>query len=108
MEKLKHLIFKGICVGSGKEYVGTLVMLDRSAIDSKPKKEIGIKSGECTFVCSESSIELVDEGAFLKAAKWDKLNEKIAPYYNEDDERYNNDMGLVSIGEIAASAFGYL
>jgi len=42
------------------------------------------------------------------AEKWEKLSEAIAPYYDEEDERYNDEMGLLSIGEITANHLGYL
>lgn len=43
-----------------------------------------------------------------KAKKWDDLDDKIAPFYDENDEGYNDEGGLITIGEIAATAFGYL
>lgn len=50
-----------------------------------------------------------------KAEKWDRLDEKISKCYpeyddhaeeNDDDDYDNTDLG--TIGELAASAFGYL
>ena len=44
-----------------------------------------------------------------KADKWDKLDDEIGVFYTEDyDEDEDMGMGLVSIGEIAAGAFGYM
>lgn len=47
-----------------------------------------------------------------KAEKWDALEEKISKFYAEpEDEDYDEGMdesGLIGIGEVAASAFGYL
>lgn len=51
----------------------------------------------------------------VKANKWDALDEKIGTFYPEDtDEELpfgefdENSDGLISIGEAAAMAFGYL
>jgi len=49
--------------------------------------------------------------AVKKAERWDKLNEKIGKYYQEEqDEDYNDEFegNLCDIGETAALAFGYL
>lgn len=51
-----------------------------------------------------------------KAEKWDALAAKIGKYYaTEEDDDYDEDFekeadnnGLLGIGELAASAFGYL
>ena len=48
-----------------------------------------------------------------KAEKWDKLSEKIAKCYvdenvNELSEEDSEDIDLGTIGEISASAFGWL
>lgn len=44
-----------------------------------------------------------------KADKWDKLSEDIAKcYVNEDGSKAECPDGLLTIGEIAASAFGWL
>jgi len=43
-----------------------------------------------------------------KADLWDKLDEKVGKYYDEDNAEYFDEMGLVSIGEICASSLGYL
>lgn len=44
----------------------------------------------------------------IKADKWNKLNEKVDKFYDEDNTEYYDEMGLVSIGEICASHLGYL
>ncbi len=47
----------------------------------------------------------------LKAEKWDKLDEKISTFYYDEefDATGEEDTGgLISIGEAAAHAFGYL
>lgn len=50
--------------------------------------------------------------AFEKAAKWDLLYDKIGKCYAEEGDEYfdeyNGEADLVTIGEIAATAFGYL
>jgi hypothetical protein len=45
-----------------------------------------------------------------KAAKWDKLDAKIAEFYDEfyDEDHVESDADLDVIGEAAAQAFGYL
>lgn len=51
-----------------------------------------------------------------KAEKWDALGAKIGKYYaTEEDDDFDEDFekeadnnGLIGIGELAASAFGYL
>lgn len=43
---------------------------------------------------------------FRKAAKWDKLKAEIEPFYPENEEEAAGD--LCDIGEIAASAFGFM
>lgn len=42
----------------------------------------------------------------IKAKMWSSLDEKIASFYEDDGDK--NPAGLLTIGEIAASAFGYL
>lgn len=43
----------------------------------------------------------------LKASKWDALDVKLAEIYNEDYD-VDQEVDLCDIGEIAATAFGYL
>lgn len=45
-----------------------------------------------------------------KAEKWDKLDNSIGEFYKDDGEEMEDEMsmGLVTIGEIAAEAFGYM
>lgn len=44
------------------------------------------------------------------AEKWNDLGNKIAEIYGEDNEEYDEEEGgdLADIGEVAASAFGYM
>ena len=48
----------------------------------------------------------------VKAANWDKLGEEIAACYaeegDEDFEEHEGEADLVTIGEIAATAYGWL
>ena len=51
--------------------------------------------------------------ALEKAEKWDELGEEISKFYLNEDGEYDednpeNEGDLVSIGEIAASAYGWL
>jgi len=48
------------------------------------------------------------EKAFEKAHKWDVLDDKISKFYENEDGEVENDGDLTDIGELAASAFGYL
>ena len=43
-----------------------------------------------------------------KADKWDALDEKLAAIYGDGDDDNEDETDLMDIGEIAASAFGYL
>lgn len=45
---------------------------------------------------------------FEKASKWDVLDDKISKFYENEDGEVENDGDLTDIGELAASAFGYL
>lgn len=66
-------------------------------------------------ICQRKNLEIIalkEENAILsakieklekKTKKWDELAEKIGECYNETD-----DFQLLNIGEIAASACGYL
>lgn len=43
-----------------------------------------------------------------KAVQWDALNEKLASIYGDGDDDNEQETDLCDIGEIAATAFGYL
>lgn len=43
-----------------------------------------------------------------KADKWDALDEKIGAFYGDDVLPEDDEAGLIGIGEIAATAFGYM
>jgi len=56
---------------------------------------------------------LAEEKKYItKAEKWDKLDDAIGKYYENDEEEENDDDesegSLLDIGETAAIAFGYL
>lgn len=57
--------------------------------------------------CLEEAAERYANQFKEKAQKWDDLDDEIGSLYDgeEDDE---DSMGLITIGEIAATAFGYL
>ncbi|WP_254562170.1 hypothetical protein [Dyadobacter diqingensis] len=66
-----------------------------------------VTAGEISF---SRMVELINEAGKLmedKAAKWDALEERIGKFY-ESDEDDEPEGDLCDIGEIAASAFGYL
>ena len=60
-----------------------------------------------------TSIEQLISSYKIKAEKWDKLDEKIGKFYENDIDDEENEDGedegnLIDIGEVAAIAFGYL
>ena len=60
-----------------------------------------------------TSIEQLIQKYKIKSEKWDKLSEKIAKCYVDENgdelsEEDSEDIDLCTIGEIAASAFGWL
>ena len=60
-----------------------------------------------------TSIEQLIQKYKIKSEKWDKLDEKIAKCYVDENgdelsEEDSEDIDLGTIGEIAASAFGWL
>ena len=60
-----------------------------------------------------TSIEQLISSYKIKAEKWDKLSEKIAKCYVDENgdelsEEDSEDIDLGTIGEIAARAFGWL
>ena len=70
-----------------------------------PRKEV---DGDAVDAPSATtSIENLIEKYKIKSEKWDKLDEKIGKFYENDidDEDEGN---LIDIGEVAAIAFGYL
>lgn len=65
-----------------------------------------INTLECFLEIAKKGLE--SKSAIQKKAdKWDKLDEKIGKFY-EDDSEDENEGDLGDIGELAASAFGYL
>lgn len=52
----------------------------------------------------------IEELTALKAtsAAWDQLNYEIGEFYDENNEKYHQEAAICEIGEIAATAFGYL
>mgnify|MGYP003437561107 CR=1 FL=1 len=60
-----------------------------------------------------TSIENLIEKYKIKSEKWDKLDEEIGKFYENDIDDEENEDGedegnLIDIGEVAAIAFGYL
>jgi len=43
-----------------------------------------------------------------KADKWDALDDKLAEMYGSGDDDNEQETDLIDIGEVCASAFGYL
>jgi hypothetical protein len=75
---------------------------DQEEFEQKKKKQIAD---------ANSDKELSELRA--KAEKWDKLGEEIAKYYTNsngdyDEENPEEDGDLCSIGEVAATAFGWI
>ena len=79
-------------------------------------KQIPRKEVDCDAVDAPSattSIEQLISSYKIKAEKWDKLSEKIAKCYVDENgdelsEENSEDIDLGTIGEIVASAFGLL
>jgi hypothetical protein len=60
-------------------------------------------------LCEEESTANEILKSIIKAEKWDKLDDEIGKFYNEEDEDSDEDEGsLLEIGETACIAFGYL
>ena len=76
-----------------------------------PRKEV---DGDAVDAPSATtSIENLNEKYKIKSEKWDKLDEKIGKFYENDIDDEENEDGedegnLIDIGEVAAIAFGYL
>ena len=76
-----------------------------------PRKEV---NGDAVDAPSATtSIENLIEKYKIKSEKWDKLDEKIGKFYENDIDDEENEDGedegnLIDIGEVAAIAFGYL
>ena len=66
-----------------------------------------------TGLCFEQLDDLFDKISIdrkEKADKWDKLDKEITKFYFDEDGNIieDGDNGLISIGEAAATAMGYL
>ena len=76
-----------------------------------PRKEVDSDAIDATS--ATTSIEKLINKYKIKSDKWDKLDAKIAKCYVDEngdelsEEEYEN-IDLCTIGEIAASAFGWL
>ena len=76
-----------------------------------PRKEV---DGDAVDAPSATtSIENLIEKYKIKSEKWDKLDEKIGKFYENDIDDEENEDGedegnLIDIGEVVAIAFGYL
>ena len=80
-------------------------------------EEMATKVADQCKPCSVEFYSGIKQGVILalnaskdeleKARKWNNLDERISKFYPEDGND-EEDGDLVSIGEIAASAFGYL
>ena len=80
-------------------------------VNQIPRKEV---DGDAVDAPSATtSIENLIEKYKIKSEKWDKLDEKIGKFYENDIDDEENEDGedegnLIDIGEVAAIAFGYL
>ena len=76
-----------------------------------PRKEV---DGDAVDAPSATtSIENLIEKYKIKSEKWDKLDEKIGKFYENDIDDEENEDGedegnLIDIGGVVAIAFGYL
>jgi hypothetical protein len=81
-------------------------------VNQIPRKEV---DGDAVDAQSATtSIENLIEKYKIKSEKWDKLDEKIGKFYEnesndyEGNEDFEDEGDLGDIGEVAAIAFGYL
>ena len=80
-------------------------------VNQIPRKEV---DGDAVDAPSATtSIEKLIEKYKIKSEKWDKLDEEIGKFYENDIDDEENEDGedegnLIDIGEVAAIAFGYL
>ena len=65
-----------------------------------PRKEIR------TFKINFNNLKYNKMTIEEKAEKWDKLDDQLAEIYGNENQE--DDVDLADIGEIAATAFGYL
>lgn len=114
MKNLQNIKFKGKdWTDLNKEVEGKLHLRDYKTIepanpDSNPNGYIMCIETEDGFhtIVHPDTVEMISNDPL--ALKWKKLDDAIAPYYDEDDDRFNDEEGLLAIGEIAASHLGYL
>jgi len=70
--------------------------------------DVSVNPPKVFCYCSEEVANVILKNK-TKSEKWDKLDEKIGKYYNEENESTEEEEGsLLDIGEAAAGAFGYL
>ena len=82
-----------------------------SIVKQIPRKEVAEDALDAPS--ATTSIENLINKYKIKSDKWDKLSEKIAKCYVDENgdelsEEDSEDIDLGTIGEIAASAFGWL
>ena len=82
-----------------------------SIIKQIPRKEINEDAVDAPS--ATTSIEKIIEKYKIKAEKWDKLDDEIAKCYVDENgdelsEEESENVDLGTIGEISASAFGWL
>jgi len=87
------------------------VLIDLGFANHKPSE----LSNSDYWMATEKAMEIYAEQFKTKADKWDKLDDEIGAFYNEETYDAENDCDfdesegdLGSIGEVAAIAFGYL
>lgn len=70
--------------------------------------DVSVNPPKVFCYCSEEVANVILKNK-TKSEKWDKLDEKIGKYYNEENESTEEEEGsLLDIGEAVAGAFGYL
>jgi len=70
--------------------------------------DVSVNPPKVFCYCSEEVANVILKNK-TKSEKWDKLDEEIGKYYNEENESTEEEEGsLLDIGEAAADAFGYL
>ncbi len=116
-EPKERLIIAGALIAAELDRLRALDSLNFQKCESCEKEndiDIMEMDSDSNWFCPECWKELspimnpeVEEWK-LKAEKWDKLDEEIGKYYNDQESSSEEEGDLLDIGEAAAKAFKYL
>lgn len=87
---------------------GTQIQLETAINNFSSDTYIDVNREDLIKISNAISSVLGIEYAFEKAHKWDVLDDKMSKFYENEEGEIENDGDLTDIGELAASAFGYL